>query len=98
MLEIVRGAQFPLVTVRTAFPEKDAKSGTFNADLTVEFAGQTAHYSHVPFHLVTTGNEMRVVGTVPATLADFKITPPELLAMPVKNEIPVSVDMTWQPM
>jgi hypothetical protein len=31
------------------------------------------------------------------TLADFKIEPPSLLTMPVKNEIPVHVDMTWSP-
>jgi hypothetical protein len=29
-------------------------------------------------------------------LTDFKIDPPSLLAMPVKNEIPVRVEMTWR--
>jgi hypothetical protein len=32
---------------------------------------------------------------LPTILADFKIDPPSLLAMPVKNEIPVQVDATW---
>jgi hypothetical protein len=95
MLEVTRGAQFPLVVVRTELPETDVKSGNIRVNLTVEFAGQTAHFNQVPFHLVTVGNEIRVVGTIPATLSDFKIKPPELLAMPVKNEMPVSVDMTW---
>jgi len=30
-------------------------------------------------------------------LTDFKIDPPSLLTMPVKNEIPIRVDMTWSP-
>ncbi len=29
-------------------------------------------------------------------LAAFKIDPPTLLAIPVKNEIPVRVDVTWR--
>jgi hypothetical protein len=28
---------------------------------------------------------------------DFKIDPPTLLTMPVKNEIPIRVEMTWRP-
>jgi len=39
-----------------------------------------------------------VEGTIPATVSDFQIKPPELLAMPIKNEIPISVDMTWRHM
>ena len=41
--------------------------------------------------------EIHITGTIPATLTDFKIDPPSLLTMPVKNEIPVRVDMTWRP-
>jgi hypothetical protein len=37
------------------------------------------------------------LGTIPTTLADFKIDPPSLLAVAVKNEIPVKVEMTWRP-
>jgi|GEM_PF-4857301 hypothetical protein len=29
-------------------------------------------------------------------LSDFKIDPPKLLMVPIKNDIPVHVDMTWQ--
>jgi len=51
----------------------------------------------VPFEVKTEGNEKHITGTIPTTLADFKIEPPSLLTMPVKNEIPVHVDMTWSP-
>jgi hypothetical protein len=96
MLQVVRGGQFPIVTVRTRLSEDASASTTVHADLEVQFAGQTANYKQVPFQLVTQGNEIRISGTIPATLSDFKIDPPSLLAMPVKNEIPVRVEMTWQ--
>jgi hypothetical protein len=96
MIEVVRGAQFPMVVVRTQLPESDLNGGSIKVDLSVQFAGQTAHYSNVPFQLVPEGKEIRVVGTIPTTVSDFKIKPPELLAMPISNNIPVSVDMTWK--
>jgi hypothetical protein len=96
MIEVVRGAQFPMVFVRTVLPESDLKGGAIQANLTVQFAGQTAHYNNVPFKLVPEGKEIRVLGTIPTTVSDFKIKPPELLAMPISNNIPVDVDMTWK--
>jgi hypothetical protein len=95
MIQVTRGADFPMVTVRTRLPEAAASSLTIKADLEIQFAGQTAHYKDVPFELTTEGNEKRITGTIPATLADFKIEPPTLLTIPVKNEIPIHVEMTW---
>ena len=86
-----------MVTVRTRLPESAATSTTLDVDLEIQFAGQTAHYKQVPFKLETHGGETHITGTIPATLSDFKIDPPSLLTMPVKNEIPVRVDMTWRP-
>ena len=97
MLQVTRGAQYPMVTVRTRLPEADASSTAIHADLEIEFAGQAARYKQVAFQLVTQGNETRISGTIPATLSDFKIDPPSLLTMPVKNDIPVRVEMTWRP-
>ena len=96
-LQVTRGAEFPLVTVRTRLPELAAASATVNADLEIQLAGQTAQYKQVPFKLETQGGETHITGTIPATLSDFKIDPPSLLTMPVKNEIPVRVDVTWRP-
>ncbi len=97
MLQVTRGAQFPMVTVRTRLPEAASASATIRADLEVQFAGQTAQFKQVPFQLETKGNQIRISGTIPATLSDFKIDPPSLLAIPVKNEMPVRVDITWRP-
>lgn len=96
MLEVTRGAKFPLVIVRTEFPESGLKTGTLKVNLTVQFAGQTAHYDQITFHLAASDDTIQVVGTIPAKVSDFKIEPPELLAMPIKDDIPVSVDMTWR--
>jgi hypothetical protein len=98
MVQVTRGAQFPMVVVRTRIPESTPPSGTIYADLEVQFAGQTVKYNNVPFEKTTSGNDVRIVGTVPATCSDFKIDPPSFLMVPIKNEIPVRVDMTWRPM
>jgi hypothetical protein len=95
MIQVTRGAEFPMVTVRTHLPESASTASTLNADLEVQFAGQTAHYKQVPFQLTRQGKETRITGTIPATLTDFKIDPPSLLTLPVKNEIPIRVEMTW---
>ena len=95
-LQVARGGEFPMVTVRTRLPEEAAGSATIHADLEVQFAGQNATYKQVPFQQVTQGNQIRISGTIPTTLTDFKIDPPSLLALPVKNDIPVRVEMTWR--
>ena len=95
MLQATRGAEFPLVTVRTRLPESEASMTMIQADLEIQFAGQTAQYKQVSLQLTKEGDYVRVIGTVPATLSDFKIDPPSLLGIAVKNEIPVRVDMTW---
>lgn len=87
-----------MVTVRTRIPESERTSATILVDLDIEFAGQTAHYKQVPLQLATQGNETRISGTIPATLSDFKIEPPSLLTIPVKNDIPVRMEMTWHPL
>ena len=97
MLQVTRGAQFPIVSVRTRLPETASASATFHADLEIQFAGQTVRYNQIAFQMATQGNQIRISGTIPATLTDFKIDPPSLLALPVKNEIPVRVEMTWRP-
>lgn len=98
MVQVTRGAQFPMVVVRTRLPHPLPPEATIYADLEVQFAGQSAEYKHVAFEKTAKGNEVEITGTIPATCADFKIDPPSFLTIPIKNEIPVRVDMTWQPM
>jgi hypothetical protein len=95
MLQAVRGAEFPVVTVRFRIPESATMQPTFQADLEVSFAGQTAHFGQVRFDQTVSGQEHKIVGTVPATVKDFKIDPPRFLTVPIRNEIPVKVETTW---
>lgn len=97
MLETTKGAQFPMVVVRAKFPESELAGQTIHADLEVQFAGQTAHYAQVALQRTAQGQDVHIVGTVPATCSDFKIDRPTFLTVPIKNEIPVKVDMTWRP-
>lgn len=98
MLQVTRGAQFPMVVVRAVLPRPVEPSGTVYADLEVQFAGQSAHYQHVPFQETTSGRAVHIAGTIPARCSDFKIDPPSFLTIRIKDEIPVRVDMTWHSM
>ncbi|MBV9181281.1 MAG: YceI family protein, partial [Acidobacteria bacterium] len=89
MVQATRGAQFPLVAVRTRLPESAATSATIHADLEIQFAGQTVNYSQVPLKVEMQGGSAHITGVIPAKLSDFKIDPPTLLTMPVKNDVPI---------
>ena len=96
MLQVTRGAQFPVISVRFRIPETDINAAHLDCDLEVQFAGNTAHYAHIGFTQTVSGSTHHIIGTVPSTLTDFKITPPSFLTVPIKNEIPVHVDTLWQ--
>jgi hypothetical protein len=95
MIEATRGAQYPLIQVRAHFSQSETTSQWIHADLEVQFAGQTAHYTNLPFERTQQGNDVRISGTIPLTCSDFKIERPSFLTVPIKNEIPVRVDMSW---
>jgi len=82
--------------VRFRLPESALDAPSVTPDLDVQFAGATAHYAHVPFQQTVQGGVHHITGTVPSTVSDFKMTAPSFLTVPIKNEIPVKVDMYWQ--
>jgi hypothetical protein len=84
-----------MIVARAHFSQAEATQQWIHADLEVQFAGQTAHYSQVPFERTQQGNAVRITGTIPLTCSDFKIDRPTFLTVPIKNEIPVRVDMSW---
>ena len=97
MLQAARGAQFPLVQVRARLPESAQSASSLRLDLEIEFAGQKVAYKQIPLQLTAQDNSVKITGTIPAMLSDFKIDPPKLLTVPVKNEFPIKVEMTWRP-
>ncbi len=96
MLQVTRGGQYPIIVVRTHLPDEAVGSATIHADIEVQFAGQTAKYEQIEFQQITRGSEIQISGTIPTKLTDFKIDPPSLLTVAVKNDMPVHVEMTWQ--
>ena len=96
MVQTTRGAQFPMVVVRTSFPESQIDAPALDVDLEVQFAGQTAQYHHIAFQKSGSGSDVHIAGTIPSTCSDFKIDRPTFLTVPIKNEIPVAVEMTWR--
>jgi hypothetical protein len=84
-----------MIVVRAHFAQAEIASQWIHADLEVQFAGQTAHYTQVPFERTQQGSEVRITGTIPLTCSDFKIERPSFLTVPIKDEIPLRVDMTW---
>jgi hypothetical protein len=97
MLQVVRGAEYPMVVVRTHLPQAELSTATIHADLEIQFSGQTVHYSQVPFTRTQHGSDVEIAGTIPATCSDFKIDRPTFLTVPIRNEIPVTIDLTWRP-
>ncbi len=96
MLQVTRGAQYPMITVRFDLPQSEIDDATIRCSLDIQFAGQMAHYNQVTFHQVIQGDVHEVTGTIPTTVSDFKIDPPKLFTIPIKNDIPVTVNMTWK--
>lgn len=96
MLQVTKGAEFPIITVRFHLPESALSQKTIHCDLRIHFAGQVVTYKQVAFQQTIQGNEHHITGTIPATVSDFKINPPKLLMVPIHNQIPIDVDMTWQ--
>jgi hypothetical protein len=96
MLQATRGAEFPIISVRTRLPESAIVSGTIHPDIDIQFAGQMAHFANASLQLLIQGNQAHLTGTIQARLSDFKIDPPTLLAIAVKNEMPIRLDMTWR--
>ena len=77
-------------------PESELKPPATHANFDIRFSGQTAQFKQFLSPLTDHGAEVELKGAIPATLTDFKITPPELLFVPIKNQIPVTLDMAWQ--
>jgi YceI-like domain len=95
MLQVTRGAQFPMVVVRVSLPEKDRTQSDLRVSVEVGFAGQKTTYRDVKLHASVHNGVARLTGTLPVTLKDFKINPPSLLTIPIRNDVPVDVDLTW---
>src|ERR1700720_4105236 len=53
MLQVTRGGQFPMITVRPRLPEGAAGNATILVDLDIQFCGENVTYKQVPFEQAT---------------------------------------------
>ena len=96
MLQVTRGAEFPLVTVRTRVPESAVRhQPTINLDLEIQFAGQTVRVQAGSFPTGGARKRDTITGTIPAKITDFKIDPAVAPHHAHQERIPVSVELTW---
>lgn len=98
MLEVTKAGLYPLIEVNaeTAEINPARRSKQVEADLEVSFAGKKVNYPKIQLHVEWKSGEARITGVIPLNLKDFEIQPPSLLTMPIHDEVPVKLDMTWK--
>src|SRR3984957_15067135 len=98
MQEVTKAGINPLIKVNLLIDKiADHKAPqTLTADAQIEFAGVKADYPKVALTVVGwTGDEVHITGTIPLDLKDFAIKPPALLTVPIKDQVPIMLDMWW---
>jgi hypothetical protein len=97
MLQVTRGAANPMVIVRSSIDESFIGNDQVLLTVSIEFAGQKTINQKVLFKTVSKDERTaQLKGTIVIKLDDFAITPPSLLAMSIKNEVPIDVDAYWK--
>jgi len=97
MLETVKGALHPVVTVRSRFAPRLAANGELSVDLEIELAGQKSTVRGVIVRTeLLTNKSLKVVGNFIIQLSDFGIERPSLLGMAVKDSVPIEFIPTWE--
>lgn len=99
MQEVTRAGLYPLIKVNVEIAKMTDKKAPQKliANVDIEFAGQKARYAQLELDVLEwKDGQVHITGTVPLTLRDFEIQPPSLLTVPIRNEIPVKLDMVWK--
>lgn len=99
MWETVLAGLHPMVQVRLT-GLKVGKGQTpqgVEVDAEVEFAGKKVLFPGLALEVTEWGKEgVRLKGTLPLSLKAFGIKAPALLTVPIKDEVPVELDLTWR--
>lgn len=98
MQEVTGAGLHPLIKVNIGIAKMSEGKApqSLTADVEVEFDGKKASYAKVELGVLEwKGGRAHITGTVPLVLKDFGITPPALFTLPIKNEVPVKLDMWW---
>jgi len=99
MLQVTRAGLFPMVVVRASGPvfAPPTLPRTVTLAATVEFAGRKVAYPGLSF-TVTGASDARlsVTGILPLSLMAYGIQAPSLLAVPVRDEVPIHIVLVWK--
>ena len=76
MVQVTKGAEFPMVTVRTGCLSRRRVPVRLKPIWKFSSPGRLPITSRCRSEPKTEGKEKHITGTIPATLADFKIEPP----------------------
>ena len=99
MLQVTKAALFPLIEVTVEMKENTKKQapGQVSADIKVKFAGKTLKYPGIKLNILEwKPGGARLGGTLLLSLKGFEIEAPSLLGIPIKDEVPVELDMFWK--
>lgn len=98
MLEVTKGATFPLVSVKVSLSRQSMGSEQ-KGDVEVQFAGQSKKYSGVKITTETSGVSTKASGMLPIHLSDFQVERPSLLGMKIDDnvEIDFQLNLTESP-
>jgi hypothetical protein len=97
MLEVTRGGTHPMVVVQASFADAGLASQPGVAlNCKIQFAGKDASCQNSVFDVQREDrNSAHAKGKITIKLSDFAITPPSLLAMAIKDEVPIDIEAFW---
>ncbi|MCB0366807.1 MAG: hypothetical protein H6624_05465 [Bdellovibrionaceae bacterium] len=94
MLEVVKGALHPIVSVRIDL-KGGAVAGDHQLTAKVQFAGQEKTYENLKISLVKEANKIVTKGHWDLDLDDFKIEKPALLGKSIDKRLGLDLTATW---
>ena len=97
MLEVVKGATFPMVVAHVTVTGFDSANSQLPATAKVDFAGQSHDVKMDPVHLVMKSDQLAETDLVlPISLTQFGVERPSLLTMPIEDTVAIHIQATWQ--
>lgn len=92
MLEVMKGAKYPLVVARVSFPESVFKNKNWTGEVELELAGIK---KKVPLTLEIVEKDLFIHGDFVFKCSDFQIERPSLLTVAIDDEVKMTVNTTW---
>jgi hypothetical protein len=94
MLEVTKGAQFPLVSAKVSL-DSPSNSKELSAQVEVQFAGKTKTLKHQKVKVTSKGQKKVAVGSLPILLSDFAVERPSLLGVKVSDNVEIDFSLEF---